>query len=388
MSCLRSPSVVVKEPRSSKLATGSRGSRSGGAGGLEQLLMAKTDGSTFAITPEQLADRLGGRLLGTGPELIVGVATLEQAQPDHVAWVATSSVLDRLGSSKAGVVVLPSTMPAPSGRCIVQVDDPESAIISLLHLFNPAKKLSPAGVHSAAHVDPSAVIDPTASIAAGVVIAANAVVGQNTRLHPGVVLGENVSIGSDCELRANVVVERGCVIGDRVIIHASTTIGADGFGYIFRDGNHIKIPQIGTVVIEDDVEIGANSCIDRARTGVTRIGRGTKIDNHVQIAHNCDIGEHVVIAGMTGIAGSTEIGDYAMIAGHVGIADHLRIGPGARIAAKSGVSRHVQAGETVRGYPAVENDRYVREQIALRRLPKLLEKLDPSREIEQSANDE
>lgn len=349
--------------------------------------MTKPDGSTFSLTPDQLAEKLGGRLIGTGPDHVIGVATLEHANPDNVAWVASESVLARLAASKAGVVVLPTSVPAPQGRCIIHVDDPEAAIIGLLHLFNPSHGPSTPGIHPDAHIDPTSEIHDSAWIGPGAVIEAGVTVGPNSKIHPGVVVGKNTRIGADCDIRPNVVIERACTIGDRVTIHPNATIGADGFGYIFREGKHIKIPQIGAVVIEDDVEIGANSCIDRARTGVTRIGQGTKVDNHVQIAHNCDVGEHVIIAGMTGIAGSTEIGDYAMLAGHVGVADHIRIGPGARVAAKSGVSRNVAPGQTVRGYPAVDNERYVREQLAIRKLPKILEKLDPTKDSEQPDTD-
>ena len=344
--------------------------------------------STAVFSPESIAQQIQGTVLGNPADInIERIDTLENACPKTLSWAANQKHTERVAKSKAGVVVVPASIaeqldqsqhPVQSQRCFITVEDPELALVKLLHLFNNptgAPKIAHAGVHSSATIDPTATVDPTAWVGPRVVIASGAAVGPRTILHPGVVIGKNARVGADCELRSNVVIEHACTIGDRVTIHANATIGADGFGYIFRNARHVKIPQIGTVIIEDDVEIGANSCVDRARTGTTRIGRGTKIDNHVQIAHNCDIGQHVVIAAMTGIGGSTTIGDYTMIAGHVGISDHIRIGKAARVAAKSVVTRHVRPGELVRGYPAVENKQYIREQLALRKLPDLLERI-------------
>lgn len=182
-------------------------------------------------------------------------------------------------------------------------------------------------------------------------------------------------IGRDCLLWPNVVVRERVTIGDRVIIHPNVTIGADGFGYLQRADKHVKIPQIGTVVIEDDVEIGANTCIDRARSGITRIGRGTKIDNLVQVGHNVTIGEDCIIVAQCGISGSTSLGHHVVLSGQVGLTDHLRIGSAVQVAAKSGVFRNVPDGKVYRGIPATEYYQYARQQIGVRRLPKLMEQL-------------
>jgi UDP-3-O-[3-hydroxymyristoyl] glucosamine N-acyltransferase len=182
-------------------------------------------------------------------------------------------------------------------------------------------------------------------------------------------------IGRNCELWPNVVVRERVTIGDRVVIHPNTTIGADGFGYLQRNGEHLKIPQIGTVVIEDDVEIGANCAVDRARTGITRIGSGTKLDNLVQIAHNVDIGKSCIIVAQCAIGGSTTLGDHVMLGGQAGVSDHLRVGAGARIAGKSAVFKNLAEGEVVRGIPATDNQRFLRNEAGVRRLPKWVNEL-------------
>ena len=206
-------------------------------------------------------------------------------------------------------------------------------------------------------------------------ICRGAEIGPGTQLHAGVYIGAETHVGRDCVLWPNVVVREGTTIGDRVIIHPNTTLGADGFSYLLRDGKHRKVPQVGRVVIEDDVEIGANCAVDRARSGETRVRRGTKIDNLVQIGHNSDIGEDCIIVGQCGIAGSTTLEDHVVLSGQVGVIDHLRIGAGARIAAQSCVMGDLEAGRIYRGTPAVDNLRYGRQQVGVRRLPKMIEQL-------------
>jgi UDP-3-O-[3-hydroxymyristoyl] glucosamine N-acyltransferase len=278
----------------------------------------------------------------------------------------------------------------PEGQTIIRVADPDLALCKALTLLGPRAPSVPVGVHPSALLSPDVVIEG-AAIGANVTIGPGAVIGPGTQLHPGVYVGAETTIGRDGVLWPNVVVRERTTIGDRVIIHPNVTIGADGYGYLQRDGKHHKIPQIGRVVIEDDVEIGANTAIDRARSGETRIRRGTKIDNIVQIGHNCDIGEGCLIAGQCGISGSTTLGRFVVLGGQVGVIDHLRIGDGVQAGAAAVLRRDIPAGTVVRGDPAIERTRSARQQVAVRRLPKMIEQLRDLRkrveELESAADD-
>jgi UDP-3-O-[3-hydroxymyristoyl] glucosamine N-acyltransferase len=257
---------------------------------------------------------------------------------------------------------------------VIRVADPDLALCAALALLGPPTPRVPVGVHASAVVSPDATVEQ-AAIGAHVTISPRAVIGAGTQLHPGVYVGDDTTIGRDCVLWPNVVVRERTTIGDRVIIHPNSTIGADGYGYLQRDGKHHKIPQVGRVVIEDDVEIGANTAIDRARSGETHIRRGTKIDNLVQIAHNCDIGEDCIITGQCGISGSTTLEHHVALGGQVGIIDHLTVGAGAQLAAKSGVYNDIPGGTVYRGIPAIEATKFGRQQVSVRRLPKMIEQL-------------
>jgi UDP-3-O-[3-hydroxymyristoyl] glucosamine N-acyltransferase len=262
----------------------------------------------------------------------------------------------------------------PAGCVAIRVRDPELALCTALAALAPQVPTVPPGVDPTARIAPSAVIEG-AAIGPFVCIGEGAHVGPGTQLHAGVYVGAHSRIGRDVVLWPNVVVRERTTIGDRVVIHPNATIGADGFGYLQRDGRHVKIPQIGVVVIEDDVEIGANTCIDRARSGETRIGHGTKIDNLVQIGHNVRVGPECIIISQCGISGSTTLGDHVILAGQVGIIDHLSIGRGAVVAAKSGVARDIPDGQVWRGIPAVENSEFGRQAVGVRRLPKIMDHL-------------
>jgi len=326
------------------------------------------------MTAADLARCLGGALEGDGSKTVRAVATLEQAGPDELSWVGSPGVLPRVARSKAGVLLVPTDCSLPPGLTVIRVADPDLALCEALTYLSPPPDRIPPGVHPTAPVSPDAVVEG-AAIGANVFVGPGAVVGSGTQLYPGVYVGACANIGRDCVLWPNVVVRERITIGNRVIIHPNATIGADGFGYIQRDGRHRKIPQVGTVVIEDDVEIGANSAIDRARSGVTRIGRGTKIDNLVQIAHNCDIGEDCIIVAQCGIGGSTSLEHHVVLGGQVGIIDHLHVGAGVQAAAKSVIFSNIPEGRTVRGIPATENARFLREQASLRKLPKWSQEL-------------
>jgi len=324
------------------------------------------------ISAVELAQRLGGTLEGDGSRVICGVGTLEDAGPDMLSWLDSLDRLTRFKESRAGVFVVLTDCPAVADRTLIRVADPNLAMCAVLRWFGPPTPVVPPGVHPTAVVAPDARVEG-AAIGPHVVVGAGAAIGAGTQLHAGVYVGADVQIGRDGTLWPNVVVRERVTIGHRVIIHPNATIGADGFGYLLREGRQVKIPQIGTVVIEDDVEIGAGTCIDRAKTGATRIGRGTKIDNLVQVGHNVTLGAGCIIVAQCGIAGSTALGRYVVLAGQVGLSDHLRIGDGVQVAAKSTVMHDVPAGKVYRGTPATDNMAFMRQQVCVRRLPKMMD---------------
>ena len=343
-----------------------------------------------SISAAELARRLGGTLSGDGARVVRGVAPLDEAGLDDLSWLGSARYLPKLATSRAGVVLVPPECEVPPGRTVIRVPDPDLALCAALRCLAPAAEPVPAGVDSAARVAPDAVVDG-AAIGPHVYIGPRAVVGPGTQLHAGVYVGADTRIGRDCVLWPNVVVREHAALGDRVIIHPNATIGADGFGYLERGGKHHKIPQIGRVVIEDDVEIGAGTCIDRARSGVTRIGRGTKIDNLVQIGHNVQVGEDCIVVGQCGISGSTTLGNHVVLGGQVGVGDHVRIGNRVVVAAQSGVSHDLLDGAVVRGTPSDDHWQYRRQVVAIRRLPKMVEQLRALlkrvEQLESAAND-
>lgn len=327
------------------------------------------------LTIVELADRVGGRVAGDGATRILGVATLEDAGPGDLAFVIDSRYAARWPDCAAAAVIVTESVALPDDpRPVVRVPDAERAMIVLLELFAPPAEPPDAGVHPTAWVHPDARIADGARIGAHVSVERGSRVGAGTILHPGVRLYPGVTIGEGSELHAGVVVREGCVVGSRVILHPNVVIGADGFGYRpAPDGRGlVKVPQIGTVRIEDDVEVGANTCIDRAKTGATVIGAGTKIDDLVMIGHNCRIGRSCVIAGAAAIAGSTVLGDGVQVGGGAGISDHAVIEAGARIAAMTGVAGRVPAGATWLGLPGGPHREVLRQWSALRKLPELI----------------
>lgn len=326
------------------------------------------------ITAAELARRVHGTLEGDGQRPVRTVAPLDEAGPDALSWVGDPKYLPRLANSQAGVVLLPTDCKVPTGHTVIRVADPDLAVCTALACLAPPLPTIPIGIHSTACVSETAIVEG-AGIGAGVYVGRHAVVGPGTELHPGVHVGDHCTIGRDCRLWPNVVVRERAVLGDRVIVHPNTTIGADGFGYQQRGGKHLRVPQIGRVVIEDDVEIGANTCIDRARSGETHIGRGTKIDNLVQIGHNVRIGEDCLIIAQCGISGSVTLGNHVVLAGQVGVTDHVRIGDRAVVAAKSGVPHDMPDGKVYRGIPGRDKAAFNRQEACVRRLPAMVEQL-------------
>jgi UDP-3-O-[3-hydroxymyristoyl] glucosamine N-acyltransferase len=322
----------------------------------------------------EIAKWVGGVVRGDAATRISGVATIQEAEPTHITWLAHDKYAPQLRTSKAGAVLVPEQYgetPMPAVLC----PKPTEALISILEHFAAPLPRPAVGVHPTAIIASSAKIGTNVAIGPNVVVGEDADVGDGCILHAGVVIGTETVLGPDCELWPGVVVRERCTLGNRVVIHPNSTIGADGFGYQFTNGRHVKIPQIGTVRIEDDVEIGANCCIDRAKCGATVIGRGTKIDNLVQVAHNVRIGPDCMIVAQTGIAGSARLGRLVVVGGQGGIRDHVTLNDGAQLAACSAVSKDVPAGAIMMGTPAVEHEEYIRERARIHRLPKMAEQL-------------
>jgi len=323
----------------------------------------------------ELAARLDCQLEG-GPDVaITGVAALEDATAADLALCAGGRYLDALAGTRAGAVIVPLVSPAPPCPALRSAQ-PYLAFARALALLSPASP-APPGVHPAAVVAASAVLGQGVSIGPCAVIGERVRIGDGTRIHPNVTIGDDVEIGAHCVIHAQVSLRDGVRIGDRVRLHDGAVIGADGFGYVRRpDGVYEKIPQVAAVVIEDDVEIGANTTVDRPPLGETRIGAGTKIDNLVQIAHGSRIGRNVVLAAQVGLAGSVRLEDGVVAGGQVGITDHVTVGSFARLSGGTVVSKDVQPGAHLAGYPGVPVSQWRRTTVLLRSLPTLKRRLD------------
>jgi UDP-3-O-[3-hydroxymyristoyl] glucosamine N-acyltransferase len=307
---------------------------------------------------------------------IRGVASLEDAGPDDISFLTNPRYEKHLAATGARVIIVSAETVLPPPFIPLTVRDPYFAFLQVLELFNSRTPGDIArGIHPAAFVDPSAVLEDNVSLGPGAVIGAGVSIGAGTVIGPGTVILAGSTVGSGCVLYPNVTIMDGCAIGNRVILHAGVVIGADGFGFAPHNGRYHKIPQIGTVRIEDDVEIGANSCVDRAAFGQTVVGKGTKIDNLVMVAHNVRIGEHTVIASQVGISGSTTIGNWVRLGGQAGLAGHITVGDGASAGGQAGITKDVPPGETVSGYPAKNHMQAMRLEAALRSLPDLIKKV-------------
>ncbi|HSB73102.1 MAG TPA: UDP-3-O-(3-hydroxymyristoyl)glucosamine N-acyltransferase [Candidatus Methylomirabilis sp.] len=316
-----------------------------------------------------LAERLGCHVEGDGGIEIRAVRGLEDAGPQDVTFVAHERYLPRLEGSGAAAVILGEGLP-PVGRPALRTPNPMLAFARALSLFHPPPVPLP-GIHPSAVTAPDARVDPGAWVGPLCVLGPGVEIGAGTVLEAHVCVGAGVRIGRDCRIFPQVTLRDGVILGDRVTIHSGAVIGADGFGFA-RDGHrYVKIPQVGRVVIEDDVEIGANAAVDRATLGETRIGRGTKIDNLVQIAHNVRVGEDTVIVAQVGISGSSRIGSRVTLAGQVGIVDHVQIGDGVIVGAQAGVSKDIPSDAVVLGSPAIPHVEFKRQVASIARLPLL-----------------
>ncbi len=334
------------------------------------------------MTVRELAEKIGGEIEGDGSREVSGVCPLNDIREHCVTYLEMQRDSFMM-ENKAPAAVICTKAAVVEGQTLIRSSNPKLSFTLALEIFYPARRPE-AGIHPTAVTGGNVEIDPSVSVGPNCFVGDNSRIGAGTTLGPNVVVGSNVKIGEGCRLHPNVTVLDGCEIGNRVILHSGVVVGADGFGYIEIEGMRKKVPQVGIVIIEDDVEIGANSAVDRATLGVTRIGRGTKIDNLVQIGHNVKLGEDCVLCGEVGISGSCEIGDKVIFGGQAGVSDHIKIGHGAILGGKSGVISDVPAGAFYSGFPARPHRETMKALSLLKKLPEIVENLEASAGSEKS----
>lgn len=331
----------------------------------------------IVLTADVIATEIGGQLVGDPSTRVRGIAPLDRAKSEELSFLSSPKYAPLFASSSAGVVlVTPELVESPGGaRTRIVVAKPHDALLSLIPRFYRVRRAEP-GIHPTVVIGRGAQVDASASIGPYAVIGAGARIGERAVVGAHAVIGDGVRIGRESQLYASVTLYSGTIIGARVIVHAGARLGSDGFGYVFREGRHEKIPHVGRCIIDDDVEIGANTTIDRGSIDDTVVGAGTKIDNLVHIAHNCRIGRLCLIMAQVGIAGSVRVEDGCVLAGQVGISGHHTIGTRATLAAQAGVFGDIPAGETWSGYPARPHKEALRAQAALFRLAPLMRQLE------------
>lgn len=324
-----------------------------------------------------IADFLHGTVEGDENISVSNVSRIEEGKPGTLAFLANPKYEKFLYETEASIVLVNRDFvpERPVSCTLIRVDDPYQSIASLLEMYQQAKTQK-SGIEQPSYIDSSASIGDGIYVGAFAYVGAKAIVGKQSKIYPQVFIGSNVKIGSNTTIYAGAKIYDDTVIGDNCIIHAGAVIGSDGFGFApTEDGSYKKVPQVGNVIIEDDVEIGANTTIDCSTMGSTIIRKGAKLDNLIQVAHNCEVGENTVMAALTGIAGSTKVGKNCMFAGQVGIAGHITIGDGVKIGAMAGVSNSVKAGKTVLGAPAMDHDKALKTYVVYRRLPEMRDQL-------------
>ena len=323
------------------------------------------------MTLRELAERVGCRLEGDGVTEITGVAGVEHAQPGQVTFLANPKYQRALATTKASAVILDDRTPAPPHCAALRTPEPYVAFAKALELFAHVPRPQP-GVDACTAIGRDVRFGKNVAIGPFVSIGDAATIGDNTIIYSHGAIGSGTHIGRDCLIYSHVAIRERITIGDRVILHSGVVLGSDGYGFARQaDGTHYKIPQTGIVIIEDDVELGANTCVDRPAVGETRIGAGSKIDNLVQVAHSVSVGERVLLAAQTGISGSTTVEDDVVFAGQVGVAGHITIGKGTIATAQTGIPNSTEPGSFVSGYPAIANREWLKSSAVFKKLPEL-----------------
>ncbi len=324
------------------------------------------------FTVADVAALVDGTIIGNADQALTGISSLAEAGPGEISFLANDKYAPYLSETKASAVLVAKEHPAKNLVQIV-VKDPDFAFAKVVDVFVPTVGRPTPGIHPTAVIGDGVRLGANVAIGPYTVIANNSIIGDNSIIYPHVYIGDQCSIGADCIFFPHVTIRERSSVGDRVIIHSGAVVGSDGFGYASVEGVHNKIPQVGVVIIEDDVEIGANTTIDRARFGRTCIGQGTKIDNMVQVAHNVEIGAHCILVAQSGIAGSTSLGHHTTVAGQTGVSGHLKIGDHVVIAARSGVTKNLPSNTAVMGFPAQDLKSQKNKEVAMRRLPRMVD---------------
>ncbi|MEE9212748.1 MAG: UDP-3-O-(3-hydroxymyristoyl)glucosamine N-acyltransferase, partial [Phycisphaeraceae bacterium] len=328
----------------------------------------------MTITLEQLAHKIGAQLRGDGSQTVIGCASLEEAGPEHVSFLANRKYANQLAASRAGaIIVCPDDADQADDRTLLVADDPYFAFRQAMVELHGWRQQPVPGISELAYIDPSAVIGELCTIRPFAYIAPRATIGKRCIIYPQCYVGKDSVIGDDCVIYPNVTIYAGCVLGDRVTVHAGCVIGQDGFGYATHNGKHHKIPSAGNVVIEDDVELGANCAIDRATVGSTVIGKGTKLSDLIAIGHGTTVGQHNLLVAQVGLAGSTRTGDYVAMGGQVGVAGHLTIADHVQLAGKTAVITDIPDKGQYGGIPAVPLQQAKRNALATSELPGLIQ---------------
>lgn len=342
----------------------------------------------MVFTAQQIASFVGGEVEGNPNASVTTFAKIEEGVPGALSFLANPQYEQYIYNTKSSVVLVNKDFQLKSTveTTLVRVDNAYESVAKLLTLYESMKQKK-TGVSDKAYISPTAKIGEDCYVAPFAYIGDNVVVGNGTTVHPNAVICDNASVGEDCIIYPNVTIYHDCKIGNRVILHAGAVIGADGFGFAPTANGYDKIPQIGIVTIEDDVEIGANTCVDRSTMGTTIVRKGVKLDNLVQIAHNVDVGSHTVMSAQVGVAGSCKIGEWCMLGGQVGVAGHITVGDRTYAGAQSGIpgGRMIKNGNcTVMGYPAIEQKNFARSAAAYKNLPELVAQVNElKREIEE-----
>ena len=339
-------------------------------------------------TVQELADHVGGKVEGDSQMIISGAATLSEATPSDVSFLANLKYEKELETTAAGVVVIDMNTDS-YGKNVIRCKDPYFAFMQIVVLLHGHREHRKTGISENAKVASSAQIAEEVDIHDFAYISEGVKIGKGTTIYPHVTIGPGTTIGEDCIIYPNVTIYDGCQIGNRVTLHAGTVVGQDGFGYATHDGAHHKIPQIGGVIIEDDVELGANCTIDRGTLGDTVIGKGTKTSNQIAIGHNTRIGSHCLLVAQVGIAGSVEVGNYCVFGGQAGVVGHIKIGDMVKVGAQAGVTHNLDADQAVVGSPAIPMSQARRSYALLKDLPAFRKKLrELDRTISKITDDE